>query len=91
VVRLRRDEDLQPLVGLLRSVYSADDYPANWPDDPVRWLAASGTIAAWIFEHGSELVGHLALTAPDPSRHGRSGRRHCGNRSIGSRLCGGCS
>jgi GNAT superfamily N-acetyltransferase len=68
VVRLRRDQDLQPLVALLGCVYSADGYPANWPDDPIRWLAAKGTIAAWIFEHGRDLVGHLALTAPDPDR-----------------------
>ncbi|MGZ4229344.1 MAG: GNAT family N-acetyltransferase [Solirubrobacteraceae bacterium] len=56
------------MVVLLRSVYRADGYPANWPDDPIRWLAGTRTIAAWIFEHRSELVGHLALTAPDPDR-----------------------
>jgi GNAT superfamily N-acetyltransferase len=68
VVRPRRDQDLQQLVVLLRSVYRADGYPANWPNDPTRWLAAPGTIGAWVFEHRSELVGHLALTAPDPER-----------------------
>jgi GNAT superfamily N-acetyltransferase len=68
VVRLRRDEDLQSLVLLLRSVYRAHGYPANWPNDPIRWLAGVRTIGAWIFEHRRDLVGHLALTGPDPER-----------------------
>jgi GNAT superfamily N-acetyltransferase len=65
---LRRDQDLGPLAGLLRSVYRADGYPANWPNDPIRWLAARGAIGAWVFEHHGELVGHLGLTTPDPER-----------------------
>jgi GNAT superfamily N-acetyltransferase len=68
VVRPRRDPDLEPLVVLLRSVYCADGYPANWPNDPTRWLAAPCTIGAWVFERGGQLGGHLALTAPDPAR-----------------------
>ena len=68
MVRLRRDQDLELLVDLLRSVYCADGYPANWPNDPIRWLVARGTIGAWVFEHDGELVGHLALTTPDPER-----------------------
>lgn len=68
VVRLRRDQDLQALVILLRSVYRTDGYPANWPNDPLRWLAGARTISAWVFEHRGDLVGHLALTSPDPDR-----------------------
>jgi ribosomal protein S18 acetylase RimI-like enzyme len=52
----------------LRSVYRADGYPANWPNDPIRWLAARRTLGAWVFERRGELVGHLALTTPDPDR-----------------------
>ena len=68
MVRQRREQDLQPLIGLLRSVYRADGYPANWPNDPMRWLAGGRTIGAWVSEHQGDLVGHLALTAPDPER-----------------------
>jgi GNAT superfamily N-acetyltransferase len=68
VVRPRRDEDLERLIVLLRSVHRADGYPANWPTDPRRWLAGSSTIAAWVFEDAGEAVGHLALTWPDPER-----------------------
>jgi GNAT superfamily N-acetyltransferase len=68
MVRARRDEDLEPLVVLLRAVYLTDGYPANWPNDPRRWLASSRTIAAWIFEERGEVLGHLALTAPAPGR-----------------------
>ena len=68
MVRPRRDQDLQPLVVLLRSVYRADGYPANWPHEPIRWLAGARTIGAWTFEHHGDLVGHLALTRPDPDR-----------------------
>jgi GNAT superfamily N-acetyltransferase len=68
MLRLRRDEDLEPLVELLRTVYLADGYPANWPNDPRGWLAGSPAIAAWIYEDRGEPVGHLALTTPDPAR-----------------------
>ena len=68
MVRARRDEDLEPLFVLLRSVYRADSYPANWPNDPIRWVAARREFGAWVFERRGELVGHLALTPPDPDR-----------------------
>jgi GNAT superfamily N-acetyltransferase len=68
MVRARRDQDLEPLLVLLRSVYRADRYPVNWPNDPIRWLAAGREFGAWVFEHRDELVGHLALTPPDPDR-----------------------
>lgn len=53
---------------LLRTVYTSDGYPANWPKDPTRWLAGRRTLAAWVGEHDGELIGHVALTAPDPDR-----------------------
>jgi GNAT superfamily N-acetyltransferase len=68
MVRARREEDLEPLVALLRVVYLTDGYPANWPNDPKRWLAGSHTIAAWTFEERGELLGHLALTTPASDR-----------------------
>jgi ribosomal protein S18 acetylase RimI-like enzyme len=78
MVRARSDEDLEPLVVLLRAVYLTDGYPANWPNDPRRWLAGSNTIAAWIFEQRGEVLGHLALTAPAPDRAWPEWQQACG-------------
>src|SRR5436309_2740066 len=69
MIRPRRDDDLERLVAVLGVVKRSDGYPANWPDDPVRWLAGHHTIAAWVCEEHDELVGHLALTHPDPDRN----------------------
>src|SRR3954452_17934938 len=68
MVRVRRDDDIEPLIVLLRTVYLAEGYPANWPSDPNRWLRGTFTVAAWVCEERGELVGHLALTKPDPDR-----------------------
>jgi GNAT superfamily N-acetyltransferase len=78
MVRARRDEDLDALVVLLRAAYLTDGYPANWPNDPRRWLASSNTIAAWIFEERGGVLGHLALTAPAPDRAWPAWQQACG-------------
>jgi ribosomal protein S18 acetylase RimI-like enzyme len=69
MVRARRDEDLERLVAVLEVVHESDGYPANWPKDPVRWLGGGRTIAAWVYEDQGEILGHLALTPPDPERN----------------------
>jgi GNAT superfamily N-acetyltransferase len=68
MIRPRREGDLERLVALLGAVYTSDGYPANWPNDPARWLALGRAIAAWVWEEGGELGGHIALTRPDPDR-----------------------
>jgi GNAT superfamily N-acetyltransferase len=68
MVRPRRADDLERLIAVLRRVHKLDGYPANWPNDPIRWLGEGRTIGAWVSEQGGELVGHLALTPPDPDR-----------------------
>ena len=68
MIRPRRPGDLKRLVALLRAVYTSEGYPANWPNDPARWLALGRAIVAWVCEEDGELVGHLALTRPDPDR-----------------------
>jgi GNAT superfamily N-acetyltransferase len=68
VLRARRHEDLERLAALLRVVHNSDGYPANWPNQPARWLAAHRTIGAWVSEEQGDIVGHIALTAPDPDR-----------------------
>jgi GNAT superfamily N-acetyltransferase len=68
MIRPRPDTDLEPLIALLRTVYERDGYPANWPNDPARWLAGRHTLGAWVAEDDGELTGHVALTSPDPDR-----------------------
>jgi GNAT superfamily N-acetyltransferase len=46
----------------------SDGYPANWPNDPIQWLAGAQTVAAWVAEDNGSLIGHVALAAPDPDR-----------------------
>lgn len=71
IVRPRIDKDIERCVSLLRTIYATDAYPVNWPRDPARWVAGQRTIAAWVSEVDDELVGHVALTAPDPERDWR--------------------
>ena len=68
MIRPRNDEDVDRCIRLLRTVYLNDGYPANWPNDPEQWLAGRNTTAAWVADERGELVGHIALTAPDPQR-----------------------
>ncbi len=53
---------------MLRTVYETDGYPVNWPRDPHRWVAGGRTIGAWVSEDEEQLIGHVALTAPDAHR-----------------------
>jgi GNAT superfamily N-acetyltransferase len=68
VIRPRRGRDSDALVALLRAVYISDGYPSNWPSDPSGWLSGRRTIRAWVREEQDELLGHVALTAPDRDR-----------------------
>lgn len=68
ITRPRREQDIARCVELLRAIYLQDAYPAKWPRDPAGWIAAKRTLAAWVSEDRGELVGHAALTAPDPQR-----------------------
>ena len=68
MIRARRDEDLDELVALLRTVYLSDSYPANWPKGATRWVQGDHALAAWVSEEHRKLVGHVALSTPDPAR-----------------------
>ena len=68
MLRVRREDDLERCVALLREVYEADRYPVVWPADPAGWLAGHGHVAAWVEDDGDRLLGHLALHRPDTSR-----------------------
>lgn len=61
-IRERTAEDLPACVIALRAVYETDHYPANWPDDPERWVSAPGrTTQAWVASVDGEIAGHLAV------------------------------
>ena len=65
VVRARRDEDLPQCAEVLRDVHRDDGYPTHWPDDPERFVAGRGTLAAWVAVHDAVLVGHVTLATAD--------------------------
>lgn len=67
-VRIRRKDDLPPLVRVLRSVHERDGYPGRWPEDPERWLTPDGLVGAWVVGASEAPVGHVALTAVDAGR-----------------------
>src|SRR5690348_1421998 len=60
-VRIRQPEDIGTCVELLAEVHAANGYPLHWPDDPLSWLAPDNILAAWVAEHESALIGHIAL------------------------------
>ncbi len=61
-IRERTADDLSACVTALRSVYETDGYPANWPEDPERWISAPGrTTQAWVASVDDEIAGHLAV------------------------------
>jgi GNAT superfamily N-acetyltransferase len=50
-------------------VHEADDYPLNWPADPVGWLTSPGMSVAWIAElPGGAIAGHVAVQDGSLSR-----------------------
>ncbi|WP_406280561.1 hypothetical protein OH799_14575 [Nocardia sp. NBC_00881] len=46
---------------VLRKVHEVDGYPAQWPADPVAWLAPSKLIAALVAEQSGAVVGHIGI------------------------------
>jgi GNAT superfamily N-acetyltransferase len=65
VVRDRRDEDLRRCAAVLREVHLRDGYPTYWPEDPPRFVAGRGTLAAWVAVCDGALVGHVTLGTAD--------------------------
>ena len=48
-------------------VHVADRYPISWPSDPARWLSPPGLLRAWVVEHQSAMVGHVAIAGCESS------------------------
>ncbi|MBB4693811.1 GNAT family N-acetyltransferase [Paractinoplanes abujensis] len=61
-IRLRRPEDLDQCVDVLRQVRLVNGYPAKWPSDPGAWLDRPEFDQAWVAESKPGLlVGHVAV------------------------------
>jgi ribosomal protein S18 acetylase RimI-like enzyme len=67
IVRARTDTDLDATVAMAWEVYELDGYPARLPDDLAAFLAAPDAYGAWVAEHGSAVVGHVALHPHGPA------------------------
>ena len=63
-VRPRMLHDLAACESLARAVHRHDRYPIVLQDDVRKFLAPSSQLAAWIAEHHSIIVGHVALHRP---------------------------
>src|SRR3954447_6664242 len=65
-VRRRAQADLLEAGAALVEVHRSDGYPVEGVDDPTAWLLSPHQIAAWIAELDGRIVGHVALTEPQP-------------------------
>jgi GNAT superfamily N-acetyltransferase len=63
-VRPRLADDLAACVELVRVVHQQDRYPIRLPDDVRGFLESRHQLAAWVVEHESVVVGHVALHRP---------------------------
>lgn len=61
LIRHRDTSDLDACARVLAEVHERDQYPMNWPADPVDWLSMSATLAAWVAELDGRVVGHVVL------------------------------
>ena len=65
-VRRRQPADLPEAAAALVEVHRSDGYPVEGVDDPTAWLLSPHQIAAWVAELDGRIVGHVALTEPQP-------------------------
>src|SRR5437868_2371962 len=65
-VRRRQQADLPEAAAALVDVHRNDGYPVEGVEDPVAWLLSPDQIAAWVAELDGRIVGHVALSEPQP-------------------------
>ena len=66
IIRPRQDDDLEPAGAALVDVHSTDGYPVEGVADPVAWLKPNGLISSWVAELDGRIVGHVAISEPQP-------------------------
>jgi GNAT superfamily N-acetyltransferase len=65
-IRRRTPSDLPAAAAALVEVHRTDGYPVEGVDDPIAWLVNPHQLVAWVAELNSEIVGHVALSEPQP-------------------------
>jgi GNAT superfamily N-acetyltransferase len=83
LIRRRHDADVPGCVALMRRTHEGDGYPRYWRADPERFLVGERETSAFVAEHDSALVGHVALhdAAGDPTLP--AAQRRCGLPAAG--------
>lgn len=66
IIRPREDTDLESAGAALVDVHRTDGYPVEGVADPVAWLKPAGLISSWVAELDGEIVGHVAISEPQP-------------------------
>jgi ribosomal protein S18 acetylase RimI-like enzyme len=66
IIRRRTDADMVSAAAALVDVYRTDGYPVEGVADPVAWLRPTGLITSWVAELDGEIVGHVAVSEPQP-------------------------
>jgi ribosomal protein S18 acetylase RimI-like enzyme len=66
IIRPRQDADLESAGTALVDVHGTDGYPVEGVADPVAWLQPNGLISSWIAELDGQIVGHVAISEPQP-------------------------
>lgn len=66
VVRERTDADLPGAAANLVEVHATDGYPVEGVADPEAWLTSSSLLRAWVGELNGRMVGHVAISRPQP-------------------------
>src|SRR6185503_18070936 len=65
-IRPRASDDLPAAAAALVQVHHSDGYPVEGVADPAAWLTSPHQIAAWVAELDDHVVGHVALSEPQP-------------------------
>ena len=61
-IRVRRSEDIDQCVQMLREVRLANGYPMKWPSDPRAWLDRPQLDQAWVAQSSPGVIdGHVAV------------------------------
>lgn len=67
IIRERRNDDIPALAPVLVAVHQRDGYPVEGVADPAAWLRLDRLIGALVAELNGQMVGHVAITQPDPA------------------------
>lgn len=70
LIRPRRDDDADALVGALADAHESDRYPLRPGNVRWRWITEPTGGPSWVAESHGRAVGHIALTSEGPAASG---------------------